>query len=271
MRLIDAFMYFDEDLMLDLRLNILNDIVDTFVITEATKDHAGNDKKLNFNIKNFKKFENKIKYIIVEDMPEITKYFKKNWESAHLRDQFQRNSLARGFKDLLSDDLIMISDIDEIPDPNKINEFQIKNKYGCFILKNFQSKFNQINITENNWSGTKICKKKYLRSPQWLRNIKTKKRPFWKFYKPKEPQLIFNGGWHFSYLKKPMDISNKIKSFAHQEFNKENFTDVNKIEKKIVNMSDIFGRDYIYKRVELDESFPKYILDNQEKYREWII
>ena len=249
MRLIDAFMYFDEDLMLDLRLNILNDIVDTFVITEATKDHAGNDKKLNFNIK----------------------YFKKNWESAHLRDQFQRNSLARGFKDLLSDDLIMISDIDEIPDPNKINEFQIKNKYGCFILKNFQSKFNQINITENNWSGTKICKKKYLRSPQWLRNIKTKKRPFWKFYKPKEPQLIFNGGWHFSYLKKPMDISNKIKSFAHQEFNKENFTDVNKIEKKIVNMSDIFGRDYIYKRVELDESFPKYILDNQEKYREWII
>ena len=68
-----------------------------------------------------------------------------------------------------------------------------------------------------------------------------------------------------------MDISNKIKSFAHQEFNKENFTDVNKIEKKIVNMSDIFGRDYIYKRVELDESFPKYILDNQEKYREWLI
>ena len=77
MKLVDAFMYFDEDLMLDLRLNILNDIVDTFVIAEATKDHAGN-KKLNFNIKNFKKFENKIKYIIVEDMPEITKYFKKN-------------------------------------------------------------------------------------------------------------------------------------------------------------------------------------------------
>ena len=77
MKLVDAFMYFDEDLMLDLRLNILNDIVDTFVIAEATKDHAGNDKKLNFNIKNFKKFENKIKYIIVEDMPEITKYFKK--------------------------------------------------------------------------------------------------------------------------------------------------------------------------------------------------
>ena len=101
MKLVDAFMYFDEDLMLDLRLNILNDIVDTFVIAEATKDHAENDKKLNFNIKNFKKFENKIKYIIVEDMPEITKYFKKNWEVgsllifAHLRDQFQRNSLTK--------------------------------------------------------------------------------------------------------------------------------------------------------------------------------
>ena len=81
------------------------------------------------------------------------------------------------------------------------------------------------------------------------------KKTIWKFYKPKEPQLILNGGWHFNYLKKPMGISNKIKSFAHQEFNKENFTDVNKIEKKIVNISDIFGRDYIYKKVELDSLF----------------
>ena len=79
------------------------------------------------------------------------------------------------------------------------------------MQKNFQSKINMINMSQKYWGGTKICQKKFLKSPQWLRNIKTKKRPFWKFYKPKEPQLIFDGGWHFSYLKKPENISKKIK------------------------------------------------------------
>ena len=271
MKLIDCCMYFDEDLMLDLRLNILNENVDKFIITEATRDHAGNEKKLNFNLENFSKFKNKIHYLIIDDIPIDIKSKKKNWSSNHWRDQHQRNAMARGFQNCGDEDLIMISDIDEIPDPKKISEFKIENKYACFMQKNFQSKLNLLNITDSYWMGTKICKKKFLKSPQWLRDIKTKKRPFWKFYKPKEPQLILDGGWHFSFLKNPRDIAKKIKVYAHQEFNKINFTDEKQITKRIENKEDLFDRNIKYKKIEIDENYPKYIVDNKLMLKEWII
>ena len=271
MKLYDCFMYFDEDLVLDLRLNILNDYVDKFVIAEATKDHTGKEKKLNFDINNFSKFKNKITYVVVEDIPTNLKFFKKNWPVHHLRDQHQRNSLARGYENSNEDDLIMISDIDEIPDPNKIKMFNTKNKYACFLQKNFQSKINLMNMTEKYWNGTKICKKKFLKSPQWLRNIKTKKRPFWKFYRAKEPQLIMDGGWHFSFLKNPKGISKKIKSYAHQEYHLEKYTDIKKIQERINQHSDLFGRSYKYEKIDLNNDFPEYILNNKKKFSEWIL
>ena len=264
-------MYFDEDLMLDLRLNALNDYVDEFIIAEATRDHSGKEKKLNFNFQNFSKFKDKINYLIIDDLPINIKSKKKNWDANHWRDQHQRNSLAKGFKNCDTNDLIMISDIDEIPDPKKISEFKIENKYACFIQKNFQSKLNLLNATDEYWMGTKICQKKYLKSPQWLRDIKTKKRPFWKFYKPKEPQLIFDGGWHFSFLKKPKDIAIKIKAYSHQEFNKNDFVDEEKIAKRIENKEDLFNRDIKYKKIEIDKSFPKYIYNNKVIFKDWII
>ena len=271
MKLCDCFMYFDEDLVLDLRLNILNNYVDKFVIAEATKDHTGKDKKLNFNINNFSKFKNKISYIIVEDMPANLKFYKKNWPVHHLRDQHQRNALARGYEDSNDEDLIMISDIDEIPDPNKIKIFDVKNKYACFIQKNFQSKINLLNISDKNWMGTKIIKKKYIKSPQWLRNIKTAKPSFWKFYKPRQPQLIYDGGWHFSFLKNPKGISKKIQSYSHSEYNKSIYTDEKKIAERINNRIDIFDRNFKYEKIDIDDTFPKYILENINKYKDWII
>ena len=271
MKLYDCLMYFDEDLVLDLRLNILNNYVDKFVVVEATKDHTGRDKKLNFNINNFSKFKNKIAYIIVEDMPTNLKFYKKNWPVHHLRDQHQRNAMARGYEDSSDDDLIMISDIDEIPDPNKIKIFDVKNKYACFIQKNFQSKINLLNISDKNWMGTKIIKKKYIKSPQWLRNIKTAKPSFWKFYKPRQPQLIYDGGWHFSFLKNPTGISKKIQSYAHSEYNKSIYTDEKKIAERINNRIDIFDRNFKYEKIDIDDTFPKYILENINKYKDWII
>ena len=153
-------MYFDEDLVLDIRLNTLYEIVDKFVIAEATRDHAGKEKKLNFNIEKFSKFKKKIEYLIVDDLPINVKSNKKGWHENHIRDQFQRNALERGYEKYDAEDLIMISDIDEIPDPKKIKEFNSKNKYACFLQKNFQSKINLLNITDDFWAGTKICKKK---------------------------------------------------------------------------------------------------------------
>ena len=264
-------MYFDEDLVLEIRLNTLYEKVDKFVIAEATRDHAGKKKKLNFDINKFKKFKKKIEYIVIDDLPTNVQSNKKNWHENHMRDQFQRNALARGYKDCKSDDLIMISDIDEIPDPKKIAEFNLKNKYACLLQKNFQSKLNFLNITNSYWPGTKICQKKNLKSPQWLRNIKTKKIPFWKFFRDREPQLIKDAGWHFSFLKNPASIKEKIISYSHQEFNKKEFIDEENIEKKIRNGEDLFNRNIKYKAITVDETFPEYIFRNKEYFKNWIV
>jgi beta-1,4-mannosyl-glycoprotein beta-1,4-N-acetylglucosaminyltransferase len=165
----------------------------------------------------------------------------------------------------------MISDVDEIPDPKKISEFKTKNKYACFLQKNFQSKLNLLNVTDKYWMGTKICQKKYLKSPQWLRNIKTKKRSFWKFYKPKQPQLIIDGGWHFSFLKKPKDIAKKIMAYSHQEFYKDEFINEKKIEDRINNKKDLFDRKINYEKVLIDNSFPEYVFNNKSMFKDWII
>ena len=263
-------MYFDEDLILDIRLNTLNKIVDKFVICEATRDHGGKKKELKFDRKKFSNFNEKINYVVVDDIPLNVTSKKKNWHENHVRDQFQRNALSRGLKNCDPDDWIMISDIDEIPDPKKIREFDTRNKYACFLQKNFQSKINLLNITENYWAGTKICQKKNLKSPQWLRNIKIKEKPLWKIFSEKQPQLIESGGWHFSFLKKPDSIIKKIQSYAHQEFNTSKFTNLENIEKKILSGKDLFDRNYKYEIVNLDESFPEYIIKNKNKFKEWI-
>ena len=271
MKLIDCFMYLDDDLVLDIRLNTLNKDVDHFIIAEATLDHAGNKKELNFDIKKFSKFKDKINYLIIDDLPKEVKTFKKNWHPAHVRDQFQRNSLEKGYKNFNDDDLIMISDIDEIPNPKKISEFKIKNKYACFIQKNFQAKINNLNITEKNWAGTKICQKKFLKSPQWLRDIKINKKKFWNFFKDRNPQIISDGGWHFSFLKNNEMIQKKIKSFAHQEFNLSNLNSLENIKKRVESGIDIFDRPYKYRKINLDDQFPDYILENKSKFKDWIL
>ncbi len=263
-------MYFDEDLVLDIRLNTLKDKVDKFIIVEATKTHSGNDKKLNFKIENFSKFKDKIHYIVVDDLPINVKSPKKNWHENHTRDQFQRNAIERGYKDFSDEDLIMISDIDEIPNPKKIEEFNIKNKYACFLQKNFQSKINLLNITDINWPGTKICQKKYLKSPQWLRNIKVKSKSFWKIFN-RSIQVINNGGWHFSFLKKPESIKNKIISYSHQEYNTQEFTNIDFIKKRISLGEDLFRRKIKYKKIDIDGDFPDYIIKNKKMFKDWIL
>ena len=269
MAIYDCFQFFDEEHILDLRLNILNEFVDFFVIVESTTDHQGRPKKLNFDAKKFEKFNRKISYIIVDDTEETIKRPHVGGES--LVEQHQRNSIMRGLKNCHDDDLIILSDVDEIPDLNKLNLFDKKNKYAVFSQKMFNYKINLLNETENNWHGSKICLKKNLNSPQWLRNLKFKKYPFWRIDKPRNLQIIENGGWHFAYLQNIENISKKIKSFAHGEFNKPNLVNPKIIKEKINMGKDIFDREISYRKVEIDSSFPKYIVDNKEKLKEWII
>ena len=266
MAIYDCFQYFDEDHMVDLRLNILNQYVDYFVISESTKTHQGKDKKINFDIKKFSKFKDKIKFIVA-DYKEIIN-FKKHTGGESPIEQHQRNSLIKGIEDASSEDLIILSDSDEIPDLTKLDKINNNIKFIAFSQKMFMYKMNLQNIDESNWIGSKITKKKNITTMQNLRNLKFKKYPFWRFDK-KNLQTI-HGGWHFSFLQTPEQILKKIKSFSHGEFNIKNVNEKN-IEEKILKNQDIFGRGITLKKIELDSSYPNYILKNKEKFLKWII
>tara|TARA_B100000945_G_scaffold299669_1_gene280568 strand:- start:49 stop:855 length:807 start_codon:yes stop_codon:yes gene_type:complete len=268
MAIFDCFQYFNEEHIAEIRFNILDEFVTNFVIVESTVNHQGKEKKLHFDINKYKKFKNKITYIVVDDTPNSIKKPHEGGES--LVEQHQRNSITKGLKSADDNDLIILSDVDEIPNLNKLKNFD-KNKYAVFSQRMFMYKLNLLNLKENNWHGSRICLKKNFKSPQWIRNLKFKKYPFWRIDKIKNLQIIEDGGWHFAYLQSPESISKKIKSFAHGEFNKEEMVDEEKIKIKIQKGQDIFNRGYTLKKVEVDSSFPQYILKNKEKLKKWII
>ena len=258
MAIYDCFQYFDEDHIVDLRLNILDKYVDYFVISESTKTHQGDSKKINFTKEKFPKFKNKIKFIVADYKENIN--FKKHIGGESPIEQHQRNSLIEGIKEASQEDLIILSDSDEIPDLEKLKEIDESKKFVAFSQKMFTYKLNLQNLSEKNWIGSKITKKKNLTSMQELRNLKFKKYPFWRLDKRK--LQIIEGGWHFSYLQTADKILNKIKSFSHGEFNNDKL-DVRKIQEKIIKNQDIFDRGFSLKKVELDRSYPKFILDNK--------
>ena len=261
MKIFDCFLYSNEDLILDVRLNTLSDYVSRFVIVEANKDHQGKEKKLNFNINNFQKFKNKITYLVVDDFPKNLT----NWQ----RENYQRNFIANGLINFNDDDLIMISDIDEIPNLRNINN-KIKDKMYVFRQKNFMYKINLLNTTYPIWYGTRMCKKKLLKSPQWLRDLKVKRNLFYKLFKINW-NIVNEGGWHFSYLMNSEQIKEKIMAFGHAEYNKPEYVDLNNIGKKINKSIDLFDRKQLYKKINLDNSFPKIIFEKDYILKKWVI
>jgi beta-1,4-mannosyl-glycoprotein beta-1,4-N-acetylglucosaminyltransferase len=267
MAIYDCFQYFNEDHILDLRFNILNEKVDYFIISESTKTHQGKDKKLNFDIKNFNKFKHKIKYIIADYEKKIS--FEDHSGGESLIEQHQRNSLSSGLESANDNDLIILSDSDEIPDLTKLNQIKKKSKFIAFSQMMFMYKLNLQNLNESNWIGSKMSLKKNFPLPQKLRDLKFKEYPFWRFDKS-ELQII-KGGWHFSFLQKPSDIAKKIKSYSHGEFNKSEITDEKKIEDRIANNEDIFGRGYELKKIDIDENYPEFIKNNKDLLKQWMV
>ena len=266
MAIYDCFQYFNEDHIVDLRLNILNKYVDYFVISESTKTHQGKNKRINFDIKKFSKFKNKIKFIVADYKDEINFINHTGGESPV--EQHQRNTLIEGLKNASSQDLLILSDSDEIPDLTKLPEINNKKKYIAFSQKMFMYKLNLQNLNENDWIGSKITKVKNLKSMQDLRNLKFKKFPFWRI--DKIGQQIIHGGWHFSFLQTPEQIMEKIRSFSHGEFYNEKL-DIKEIERKILKNEDIFERGTKLRKISIDNSYPEYLLNNKEKYSDWII
>ena len=263
----DCFQYFNEDHMIDLRMNILSKDVDYFVISESTKTHQGDDKKLNFNLDNFKRYKDKIIYLVADFNKDKKFLNHKGGES--IIEQHQRNNILNGLRKANENDLIILSDSDEIPDLKKINQIKSTTKFTAFSQKMFMYKLNSQNLNESNWIGSKICLKKYLPRPQKLRDLKFKDYPFWRIDK-KNLQII-KGGWHFSFLQNPNEIVEKIRSYSHGEFNTVENTNEDKIKKKIEDGKDIFNRGFDLKKINIDSSFPDYIVNNQKNLKDWII
>ena len=297
MKIFDCFMYFDEETVLELRLNILDKYVDYFVIVESSFTHKGDKRDLKFNHQKFKKFKDKLIYITYDEEPpeirknlinekdnEAIKSFK-YIENAILRENGQRNEVLKGLGSAKDDDTILISDVDEIPNLERLDLSKIHEKIFLFKQDMFYYKFN-LKLPNLDWTGTKGCKKKFLKSPQWLRNIKDRKYPFYRldtFFsdtKYVNIKIISNGGWHFSNLKTASEIEFKLKSYLHHREFDENPLSVEEINNLIKNKQAIYDLK-VDKRVnkigdgsKLEKypahKLPKFLQDNLNDYKEWI-
>jgi beta-1,4-mannosyl-glycoprotein beta-1,4-N-acetylglucosaminyltransferase len=288
-------MYFDEEVVLDVRLNTLNEFVDYFVIVESIYTHKGNLRELKFNHKKFEKFKDKIIYIIDEETypqtdeintedSEGEKSIKAIFNAAY-RENGQRNLITRGLKKANDEDIIMVSDVDEIPKLSELNFKNINEKIILFKQDMFYYKFN-LWLPNLIWTGTKACKKKNLVNPQWLRNIKDRKYSFFRidtfFSKTKYTSIkvINDGGWHFSNIKTPKEIEFKLRSYLHHREFDLNPLSVTQIDEIIRNKQAIYdlkvdktvnkiGNGSILKNFDLNK-LPEYIVTNKNKFLDWI-
>ena len=295
MKIFDCFMYFDEEVVLDVRLNTLNEFVDYFVIVESKFTHKGDPRELQFNHKKFEKFKDKIIYLIYEEedhkIENIEKEDSENEKSskyilnAAYRENGQRNYIQKGLMNANEDDFILISDVDEIPNLSNLNLEDIDKKVTLFKQNMFYYKFN-LYLPNLVWTGTKGCRKKDLINPQWLRNIKDRKYSFFRFdtffseKKYMSIKILNNGGWHFSNIKTPKEIEHKLRSYLHhREFDQQPLS-VEEIDKIIKNKQAIYdlkvdktsfkiGNGNMLTKFEINK-LPIYIQNNKENFKEWI-
>lgn len=283
MKIYDCFCYFNEDMLLELRFETLWNYVDYFVITEASYTHAGNDRKTQFDISKFSKYESKIRYLQLDQRPPGENDFWKN-------ENFIRNNIANGLFDANPEDLILISDLDEIPRPEKISLYDrsfirgdFDQNYYSYYLNNLWigdvDKNNVLLAGSNIWRGSKITTYDYfinffkanatsVRSYKSIGIFRSIKREWFKRF---NVQLIENGGWHFTWVFGLDDIVKKLESTAHQEFNDVKRKDFNYIKSIIESGCDLNKPSARYKKVTVDSSFPKAILSNIDRYSKFIL
>ena len=265
-KIIDCITFFDNNFMFELRYNILFDQVDHFVICESEFDHKGNKKGKKFIWKDYYD-EKKIKYFLnLNPFPKNTN----RWENQAIQREYLLNYLDFA----KPDDYIFFSDPDEIIKPELLNNFILKKKYGIFLHNFYNYKFNLFNSYESPWEGSRVCRKKNLKSIDFMRQkvkLKNLKYNFYRFDKEKSIEIFYDSGWHFNNIMTPEEISIKLKTFAHSEFSGDKFGSIETIKKKIKNREDLFERGHKYKITELNQKFPKYILENKDKFSEFII
>lgn len=241
----DCFMFSNEIEVLDIRLSVMNNLVDEFVLVESRYTHSGKEKELAFdNNKHLFKDYN-IKHIVINDKPSSG-----SWEY----ENFQRNCISLGLKKAMPDDIIIVSDVDEIPNPKTIEDnIHLLDSVKIFSLKQKLFYFYVNMYCNSTWRGPSLSKFKNIRTPQKMRN-KRYRNP------------ISNGGWHYSYLGGSEKILKKIDSTAHTEFNSDEFKNIDHINKSMKYGSDIFKRGKSFKIVDLEGNGPDCISFFTKKY-----
>ena len=292
MKIYDCTTFYSEHMMLDVRFHVLNDYVEKFIVTESLYSHSGQPKKLNFDINNYPKFKDKIIYLVIDQEPDDLIKIENTKEHQGLkrinslkRIELSYNYMMKATENLANDDLIILSDNDEIPNLNS-KQFKQSNK-NVFIFKQlfFYYKFNLL-YDLMPWFGSKACKKKSLKSFSWLRNLKSKKYSFWRLdtyfneNKLTNLEIIKDGGWHFTNIKTPEELYIKMTNFGHHNEFELSGLPVEDLRKKIDNGVVFYNHfldqadqnrwnyDYKLKKINID-LLPKYLQDNSEKFKKW--
>jgi len=233
MKIIDCFLFYNELDLLNYRLNILYDVVDYFIIVEATHTHAGHSKELFFkdNRHMFEQFNNKIIHIIVDDFPYIFPNINYEKNEQWVNEKFQRNCGIRGFgkiPDLQDKDMLIISDLDEIPDPRVLGSLNCD--IDIISLEMHFYYYNLHNKMKNKWYHSKLVSIRTLKEFEYtLDNARFV-----------ECAYVPNCGWHLSYFGDANFIQNKLYNFSHQEYNKIEITDRDVIKNKIKTNTNLF-------------------------------
>ena len=257
MKIVDCFMFYNELDLLNYRLNILNHVVDYFIIVESMYTFMGNEKKLYYNENKelFKDFNEKIIHIIIDEVPYKTPNVnnKEQW----INEIFQRNAISRGIKsnELSLEDLLIVADLDEIPDPNTLDKIKkgiITVTFNTLLLDNYY--YNLNSKVHTNPESTKIITyEKYKELNISCNDIRHSTTP-----------NILNGGWHLSYFGDPHFIKNKMNEFSHQEYNNDTYTNLHTIEEKIKNFKDMYNRQMYIENINVKDN--NYLPPQYEKY-----
>jgi len=230
----DCFMFFDEIEMLKIRLNELYDYVDFFVICESECSFQGEKKDLVLKDKinnEFSKFADKIRYLPLyfNNIPKT--------EDPWVREEFQRNNLICGLGDSVDDDIIILSDVDEIPRiEHVICEMQYMDGLCFSIEQSLNRYFLNVSATNFSWKCPKIFFKSYLEMNKNFHKIRM-------MGEDKVDNIIRNGGWHFSSCGDVNFIRKKQKSFSHVEYNKLPYNDVEYLKQRIEKIEDLYHKD----------------------------
>ena len=289
MKIYDCTTFYSEHMMMDVRFNILDKYVEKFIVTESLYSHSGKRKKLNFDINNYPKYKDKIIYLVIDKEPNDLIETKKDNVSKRLnsikRIELSYNYMKKAINEVAEDDLIILSDNDEIPNLGSKSFLKSKKKVILFNQLFFYYKFNLF-YDLLPWYGSKACKKKSLKSFSWLKNIKTKKYPLWRIdtyfseNKMVDIEIIKDGGWHFTNLKSPKDLFEKFKNFGHHDEFEESGITIEKLKNYIdegivfynhfADQKDLNKWNFNYKLKKINDDFlPEYLIRNKDKFKDW--